>query len=66
VLELLLSLTRQAGKTLILATHSPDVVPIADRVFRIHEGHLVEAAHGDADGRWHTVTGERVSVTSHQ
>ncbi len=41
VLQLLLSLTRERGKTLIMATHSPEVVPLADRVFRIHEGHLV-------------------------
>jgi len=42
VMNLLLSLTRQAGKTLIMATHNPEVVPYADRVFHIHEGKLVE------------------------
>lgn len=42
VMKLLLSLTRQAGKTLIMATHNPEVVPFADRVFHIHEGKLVE------------------------
>lgn len=42
VLQLLLNLTRNAGKTLIMATHSPEVVPFADRVFRVHEGHLEE------------------------
>ncbi len=42
VLALLLELTRQAGKTLVMATHDPAVVPLADRVFRIHEGHLRE------------------------
>ena len=47
VLALLLELTREAGKTLIMATHSPDVVPLADRVFRIHEGHLVKRAAGE-------------------
>ena len=40
VLELLLELTRGAGKTLIMATHNPEIVPLADRVCRIHEGHL--------------------------
>lgn len=40
VLELLLELTRGAGKTLIMATHNPDIVPLADRVCRIHEGGL--------------------------
>lgn len=35
VLELLLELTRGAGKTLIMATHSPEIVPYADRVCRI-------------------------------
>jgi putative ABC transport system ATP-binding protein len=42
VLELLDRLTRQAGKTMVMVTHSPEVVGIADRVFRITEGCLVE------------------------
>lgn len=41
VLELLLELTRQAGKTLIMATHNSDIIPLADRVYRIQDGHLV-------------------------
>lgn len=41
VLALLLELTRNAGKTLIMATHNPDIVPLADRVARIHEGRLL-------------------------
>ncbi len=40
VLALLLELTRDAGKTLVMATHNPDIVPLADRVCRIHEGKL--------------------------
>jgi putative ABC transport system ATP-binding protein len=42
VMKLLLELTREAGKTLLMATHSSEVVGLADRVFQIHEGHLVE------------------------
>jgi putative ABC transport system ATP-binding protein len=42
VLDLLLRLTRTAGKTLIVATHSHDIVPRADRVFNIRDGQLVE------------------------
>ena len=42
VLDLLDTLTRRAGKNLLMVTHSPDVVGLADRVFRITEGHLVE------------------------
>ncbi len=46
VLKLLLELTREAGKTLIMATHSAEVVPYADAVYRIHEGKLVrDEAH---------------------
>lgn len=41
VLQLLLDLTRNAGKTLIMATHSPEIVPYADRVARIHDGQVV-------------------------
>jgi putative ABC transport system ATP-binding protein len=42
ILALLLELTRDAGKTLIMATHNPEVVPAADVVYHIHEGKLVE------------------------
>jgi putative ABC transport system ATP-binding protein len=41
VLDLLLDLTRAAGKTLIMATHSTEVVPLADRVFSIHDNRLI-------------------------
>lgn len=41
VLDLLLTLTRDAGKTLVMATHSPDIVPLADRVVRVDQGRLV-------------------------
>jgi putative ABC transport system ATP-binding protein len=41
VLHLLLALTRDAGKTLIMATHNPEVVPLADVVYHIHEGKLI-------------------------
>jgi putative ABC transport system ATP-binding protein len=41
VLSLLLELTRDAGKTLVMATHNPEIIPYADRVCRIHEGKLV-------------------------
>ena len=44
VLDLLLELTRDAGKTLIMATHNPEIVPLADRVCRIHEGKLFVSA----------------------
>jgi putative ABC transport system ATP-binding protein len=44
VLALLLELTRDAGKTLVMATHNPDIVPLADRVCRIHEGKLMVTA----------------------
>jgi putative ABC transport system ATP-binding protein len=45
VLELLLELTRDVGKTLIMATHNPEIVPFADRVCRIHDGKLVITSH---------------------
>jgi putative ABC transport system ATP-binding protein len=41
ILALLLDMTRAAGKTLIMATHNPEMIPLADRIFRIHDGHLV-------------------------
>jgi putative ABC transport system ATP-binding protein len=42
VLDLLERLTRQAGKSLILVTHSAEAAAIADRVFALREGRLVE------------------------
>jgi len=42
VMDLLLDLTRKTGKTLVMATHSPEVVPLADRVLRVQGSQLVE------------------------
>jgi putative ABC transport system ATP-binding protein len=44
VLELLLELTRSAQKTLIMATHNPEIAKRADRVVRMHNGQLEEDA----------------------
>ncbi|MEO7974836.1 MAG: ATP-binding cassette domain-containing protein, partial [Thermoanaerobaculia bacterium] len=44
VLELLDRLTRRAGKTLVMVTHSPEVMGIADRVLTLDHGRLVERA----------------------
>jgi putative ABC transport system ATP-binding protein len=41
IIELLLELTRQANKTLIMATHNPDIIPLADKVYRIKHGELI-------------------------
>jgi putative ABC transport system ATP-binding protein len=41
VIQLLLELTRQANKTLIMATHNPEIIPLADKVYRIRHGELV-------------------------
>ncbi len=43
VLVLLDRLTRQAGKNLILVTHSPDAAAYADRVLYLRDGQLVSA-----------------------
>jgi putative ABC transport system ATP-binding protein len=48
VLNLLLELTRDVGKTLVMATHNPEIVPLADRVCRIHEGKLIVTADHEA------------------
>ncbi|MFZ1771102.1 MAG: ABC transporter ATP-binding protein [Caldilinea sp.] len=41
VLTLLLELTRDAGKTLFMATHAPEVARLADRVLHLDHGRLV-------------------------
>jgi putative ABC transport system ATP-binding protein len=42
VLDLLDGLARELGKTVVMATHSREVVGVADRVFLIQQGQLVE------------------------
>ena len=42
VLTLLDSLVRQRGRTMVIATHSRDVLDIADRVVTMRDGNLVE------------------------
>lgn len=44
VLELLGELLRERGKTLLVATHSQELLRLADRVFDLHDGQLVERA----------------------
>ncbi len=50
VLELLDWLTRRAGKTLVMVTHSREVMGIADRLLAIEEGRLVERTVGGGPG----------------
>ena len=50
VLSLLDRLTRRAGKTLVMATHSPEAAGIADRVFRIEDGRLIELPSSGTQG----------------
>ncbi len=51
VLHLLDTLTRQAGKNLLMVTHSDDVAAMADRVLRMQQGRLVDETAQVAHGR---------------
>ena len=42
VLELLDALAREAGRTVVMATHSREVIGVADRILAIERGALVE------------------------
>ncbi len=63
ILSLLLELTRQAGRTLIMATHSLEIAGQADRILRIAHGQPVELPNtGRANGqpipqRWQEAAG---------
>ena len=46
VLALLDGLAREAGKTVIMVTHSREVVGVADRIFAVQRGALVESPVG--------------------
>lgn len=49
VLQLLLDLARNTGKTLIMATHNPEIARLADRVLRVQDGQLTRViVHPDA------------------
>ena len=48
VLDLLDRLTRRAGRTMVMATHSSEVVGLADRMFRLQDGRLVETGEAGA------------------
>jgi putative ABC transport system ATP-binding protein len=49
VITLLLELTREVNKTLIMATHNPEIVPLADKVYQIKNGGLVLNNHTNPD-----------------
>jgi len=49
VIALLDRLTRNSGRTLLMATHSREVVGLADRVLRLQGGRLVDAVPGERD-----------------
>jgi putative ABC transport system ATP-binding protein len=40
VMDLLTGLVRGQGATLVLVTHSPEVASVADRVWRLTDGHI--------------------------
>jgi len=42
VLDLLDALAREAGRTVLMATHSREVIGVADRIFTVQRGALVE------------------------
>ncbi|MCB0169577.1 MAG: ABC transporter ATP-binding protein [Anaerolineae bacterium] len=41
IIELLLELTRQANKTLIMASHNPEYIALADKTYRVTHGSLL-------------------------
>jgi putative ABC transport system ATP-binding protein len=47
ILTLLTEVTCGVGKTLVMATHNPEILPLADRVCRIHEGKLAITLKGE-------------------
>lgn len=42
ILKLLLSVARKSGKTMIIATHSREIIGHADKVYSVHNGGLVQ------------------------
>jgi putative ABC transport system ATP-binding protein len=52
VVELLFRLNKEAGTTLVLVTHDPDLAAMTDRIIRLHGGHVV------SDSRTHVASVE--------
>lgn len=50
ILNLLLELSRDAGKTLIMATHDQDIAGLADAVYVLERGKLVSQRRRGANG----------------
>ncbi len=46
ILELLLSVARDRGKTMIVATHSSEIINFADKLYTIHSGNLIPGQSG--------------------
>ena len=61
VLDLLLTLNRQEGTTLVLVTHDPALSRLADRIIRLQDGRIVdewipsELADRNADSSSHAI-----------
>ncbi len=49
ILELLDKMTRQAGKNLILVTHSIEAATFTDRIFALSDGRLTERSHQEGE-----------------
>ncbi len=47
VLDLLMRLARQGGKTLVMVTHSMDIAALADRILKLDHGRLVKVHNGN-------------------
>ena len=48
IIDLLFELNNEHGTTLIMATHDPLLVPLADRVYRVSHGKLAAFAQTQA------------------
>ncbi|MBS1517861.1 MAG: ABC transporter ATP-binding protein [Bacteroidetes bacterium] len=48
IVDLLDRVVKKKGKTMIMVTHSRDVIGLADRIYSLREGRLTESAKGSA------------------
>jgi putative ABC transport system ATP-binding protein len=46
VIDLLVSVNRQRGRTLVLVTHDPELAAFADEIIALRDGRVVEGAQG--------------------
>ena len=56
ILELIVEMTEEAGKSLLMVTHSPEAMSFASHVFTVENRQVISRKREDSDTPCHTQT----------